>query len=203
MLIEGNWWEHESQDTNNTIANKYPEHQNRRFGVMTFPWLDEHANTTSKTIVSIQPDSYAFIAKRTKIPEVAKLFLAFTTDNYYLSYYTSVSGAPRPFKYAIEDEHYAEMSYYKKSVWDMYKGVVDGSTNLVNARGTDPISRFAAEYIYSDWGFSTTVGDLSLSEPISAFVYNKALTPREYAMGPYNVYSGKWKSVFYDTYYNN
>ena len=68
-----------------TIANKYPKYNDRRFGIMTFPWMDEYANKESKTIVSIQPDSYAFIAKTTKIPEVAKLFLAFTTQDYYLS----------------------------------------------------------------------------------------------------------------------
>ena len=141
MLIEGNWWEHEAQDTLKTIGNKYPEHANRRFGIMTFPWMDEYANKESKTMVSIQPDSYAFIAKRTKIPEVAKLFLAFTTDDYYLSYYTSISGAPRPFKYQIEDEHYETMSYYKKAGWENYKGVMDGTTKLLNARGNDPISR--------------------------------------------------------------
>ena len=203
MLIEGNWWEHEAQDTINTIANKYPKYSNRRFGVMTFPWMDADANKTSKTIVSIQPDSYAFIAKRTKIPEVAKLFLAFTSSDYYMSYYTSVSGAPRPFKYQIKDEHYETMSYYKKSIWENYKGVLDGTTNLVNSRGINLISRFAAEYIYSDFGFSTTYDNKSLTEPISAFHYNPTLTPYDYAMGPYNTFSGSWKNAFFDPYYGN
>ena len=200
MLIEGNWWEHEAQDSLKTIGNKYPEHANRRFGVMTFPWMDEYANKDSKTIVSIQPDSYAFIAKRTKIPEVAKLFLAFTTDDYYLSYYTSISGAPRPFKYQIEDEHYETMSYYKKSNWEMYKGVIDGTTNLVNARGNDPISRYSKETIYNDFGFSSTYGDKSLTEPITAFHFNDTLTPTQYAMSVYNKYEGVWKTGYFSAY---
>ena len=202
MLIEGNWWEHEAQDTVNTIANKYPQYANRRFGVMTFPWMDEYANTTSKTMVSIQPDSYAFIAKRTKYVDLAKKFLAFTTQDYYLSYYTSVSGAPRPFKYTIKDEHYENMSYYKKSVWEMYKGVIDGSTKFVNARSNNPISRYSKEFVYSDWGFQAAISDMSITEPISGFHYNGSrITPADYAMAPYNKYAAVWKSNYYDAYF--
>lgn len=213
MLIEGNWWEHEAQDTIAQINSKYPKYKDRRFGVMTFPYMDEKANKdpNNKVMVSIQPNSYAFIASKATpaIQEVAKLFLAFTTDDEYLSYYTSVSGAPRPFRYAVEDAHYQNMSYYKKSIWEQYKGVLDGSTTLLYGRGSEPISRYSTEYIYTDFGFQGAFeGTNSVSEPFSGFVYygkkkdgSTWLTAQKLADIPYEKYKSIWEASYYRKWY--
>lgn len=206
MLLEGNWWEHEAQDTINTIANKYSDYSNRRFGVMTFPYMDAQANrdASNKVLVSIQPNSYAVVAKKATaaVQEVAKLFLAFTTSDTYLSYYTSVSGAPRPFKYAVSETDYANMSYYKKSVWEQYKGTLDGSTALLYGRGADGISRYANQYIYDEFGFQGTFGDKSITEPFSGFYYYSAsgLTAKKLADIPYEKFSATWKTNYYDQF---
>lgn len=208
MLIEGNWWEHEAQGTLTSMANKYPQYKDRRFGVMTFPIMDggdARVNNGGNVVFSIQPESYAFIASKSKVQEVAKLFLAFTTDDTYLSYYTSVSGAPRPFKYAIEEEHYATMSYYKKSVWETYKGVMDGTTTLVYKKGTNPISMYSIETVLDKWTFQCNWSDKSLNEPFSAFTYysTSGLTAEIYAELPYNKYAGSWVTTYYNTYFKN
>ena len=183
ILIEGNWWEHEAQakiTEMETIG--FP---NRRYGVMTFPIMDEFddravSENPQKILYSIQSYSYAIIAKKASagVARAAKLFLAYTTNNYNLGYYTAISGATRPFKYTIDKESdlYKNMSYYKKANWDLYEGVMNGTTDLVYTRGTGKISFGSGETILTKLGFQHN----NYSEPLQAFYEHNDLTAQQY-----------------------
>lgn len=200
MLIEGNWWEREANSAIVQLDDSYSI-KNPRFGIMTFPIMDagdaRNSADAQKITYSIQPYSYAFISSYSKEPiqEIAKLFLAFTTNNQSLAYYTSYSGAPRPFKYNIDEEgeDYARMSYYKKSVWENYKGIVDGTANLVYDRGTCAISQFASPTLLGKLGFETD----TISNPLKAFKDDKNLTVDSYFNWFFDTYQGVWDSAYY------
>ena len=100
MFIEGGWWENEAKTTIETMANQNGgEYVNRRFGVMTYPRMDDGHYTETKyidadgnytldapanagdpsrkvndmAIVSVTPHSNVAIRANALQPEAAKL----------------------------------------------------------------------------------------------------------------------------------
>ena len=199
ILIEGNWWEHEAQAKITEMESLgFP---NRRYGVMTFPIMDELddravSENPQKILYSIQAYSYAIIAKKATagVARAAKLFLAYTTNNYNLGYYTAISGATRPFKYTIDEtsDLYKNMSYYKKANWDLYKGVMNGTTDLVYTRGTGKISFGSGETILTKLGFQHN----NYAEPLQAFYNHEELTALQYQQDIYDALKNSWDSTY-------
>lgn len=209
MFLDGNWWEHEARNTIDNMATKYPDKcANRRFGVMTFPDMEGAYNEgklgadREKIMLSIQPDCFGVIAKRTKFPELCKLFLAYTSNAENMSLYTSVTGAPRPYKYEMLQSDYDSASYYKKAIWDNYKGVIDGTTKILYTASANKIVRYmgSANSIRNNWGFNVVWEGKSLRNPFQAFHDYSGLTPSSYVQAVYDVFGKEngnyWKNNF-------
>ncbi|NLZ51758.1 MAG: carbohydrate ABC transporter substrate-binding protein [Thermoanaerobacteraceae bacterium] len=190
MLLDGGWWENEAKDTINLMAELYKgDYINRRFGMMPFPKFDENS-VDSATLYSVTGNSTVFIRKNAKQPEIAKKFLRFTTTDANLRLYTRVSGSTRPYDYQLTEDDLSQMSYFKRSLWDVFKRP---DTKVVYSYGPNPITLKNASYFRNDWNWTALLSSgNTVSEPFSAFKQYPNLTAQAYFDSLYNHHKNRW-----------
>ena len=164
MLWEGNWWENEAKNTIVNMATS-AEYQNRRFGLMTFPRMDENANT-NYVMYSVSPNANVFIRKNAVQPKLAKMFLRYTTTDKALRYYTKETGALRDMKYSLEESDLENMSYYKRAVWDKFS---NANTTVVYNCDNSAFSKRRPDFLRGAWAFGAEFANTILIDPLESF----------------------------------
>lgn len=152
MLIEGGWWEHECKDVAATMESSYgEEYANRRFGVMSYPWMDDKASKSGYTVVAVTPFANVAIRENPKQKELAQLFFAYTTTEHALRTYTRMTGSTRCYDYDLTAEDLAQMSYYKQSLWGYYKDAKANGRVVYNC-ATGIFSENNPQYVAGSFG---------------------------------------------------
>ena len=120
MLYEGEWWENEARatfDEMNMLDENYG-YGKRNFKFMKLPKIDGQQMTQS-VMPSFSSGSYAFINKKAKQKEVAKLFIQFMHSESQLETFTTTNGAVLPYDYDLSEAQYNSLTPFAKSVWDL------------------------------------------------------------------------------------
>ena len=229
MIIDTDWWETEAKSIINDMAMNYGnDYVNRRFGVMTIPriddghysttkWLDDNGNYTVETdngkdskqvngmtLVSTSPNSNVFIRKNAKHPEIAKLFLAYTTTNKNLKQFTVETGATRPYYYELTNYDLSYLSTYRRQFWSHYTRALN-SGEITYTAGAGNFSVNNKDIVLYDYGLcynGLTVGGTTYrtNNPVQLFKNNANLTVDEYFDAYVNYYSAnngaQWKASF-------
>lgn len=202
MLIEGGWWEHECKDVAATMESSYgPEYANRRFGVMSYPWMDEDASKSGYTIVAVTPFANVAIRENPKQKELAELFFAYTTTEHGLRTYTRMTGSTRCYDYDLTADDLAQMSYYKQSLWGYYKDAKANGRVVYNC-ATGEFSENNPQYVAGSFGVAVALtgqNGVTCAEvnPFKVFKNNKSLTADQYYQATVDRFTESyWKNAF-------
>ena len=220
MFIEGGWWENEAKTTIETMANQNGgEYVNRRFGVMTFPRMDDGHYTETKypdadgnytlsapanvgdqgrkvndmVLVSVTPDSNVAIRKNAKQVEASKLFLAYTTTEKCLRTYTRMTGSTRCYDYNLTSDDKAQMSTYKQQLWGYYSRAIKAG-NVRYISGPGKFGEYNPQIVSGNYGIcynglSFGGATYSAGDPITLFQNYGTVTAEEYFNGYKNFFS--------------
>ncbi len=204
MLIDGSWWENEAKSTLENISLKYGI-SNRRFGIMTYPRMDDghyvDVNGNNKmSLVLVNPDSNVAIKKNPKQKEAAELFLIFTSTTDNMRKYTRMTGSTRCYDYDLTEEDFAEMSYYKISVWNYFKRAMD-SNNICFNRAPNLFGKNNKYIVESNYYFALTseYTYYSADDPFSLFSKYPDLTAEDY----FTSYKNYWTQSNYKSEFLN
>ena len=138
MLMEGSWWENESNDTFESLVNMgYPEYskENCHFGILPMPTKYDENDTND-----VEPAYYNFynsfaFAKKTNLAwkeELVKEFLRFCYTADELEAFTLQTGVARGLNYSIDETKLP--SDFSEDVWAVHK-----SGNVVQQVSTSDI----------------------------------------------------------------
>lgn len=194
MIFEGDWWENEAVINGdfNSMVNMYGDeyaYGTRRFSVMPFPKTDGAAS--GKTILSTSASNAFFINNHSseKEIEICKDFLKFCHTESALQIFTQYTGMVRPFEYEITDEQYNELTYYSKTLYEIYKNEntkIVYDLNRCDTRIQNP-SYFV---FYWKWTSSTSGGVYEY--PFRDFIDNKNMTAQAYFAGLKEYHKSQW-----------
>ncbi len=194
MIFEGDWWENEAVINGdfNSMVNMYGDeyaYGTRRFSVMPFPKMDGSA--TGKTILSTSASNAFFINNHSseKEIEICKDFLKFCHTESALQVFTQYTGMVRPFEYELTDEQYNELTYYSKTLYEIYKSEntkIVYDLNRCDTRIQNP-SYFV---FYWKWTSSTSGGVYEF--PFRDFIDNKNMTAQAYFAGLKEYHKSQW-----------
>ena len=178
MLFDGIWWENEAQDTfrDMSAGDSSMSRTSRRFGFMPIPKATENevgdVNTMMDTLYSM-----AFINSNCVDDPVtydlAQKFLMFANTQQSLEEFTMITSAPKGLNYEISEENLQEMSYFGRSVWNVYK-----NSDIVYPLSTNPLylnNQSSFEYAST---FRTSVNGVTYTD-IGSAMYNNGFTAEQ------------------------
>lgn len=201
MLIEGGWWEHECKDVAATMESSYgEEYANRRFGVMSYPWMDANASKSGYTVVAVTPFANVAIRENPKQKELATLFFAYTTTEHALRTYTRMTGSTRCYDYDLTAEDLSHMSYYKQSLWGYYKDAKANGRVVYNC-ATGEFSENNPQYVAGSFGVAialTGQNGINCAEvnPFKVFKNNNFTADQYYQATLDKITASYWQSAF-------
>lgn len=192
MLVDGNWWEREAEDTGSFKALEKRitiKREDLRFGFMSFPKASADKVDGSRTIVSVN-DSIAFVSSRSKGVqlELAKLFLQFCHTDEMLSLFSTTTNMMKPFNYTLSEKDQNKLTFFGKQMYAI----------------KDPQNGVSVVYPYSDnkvflnnfssfhpqqWGFVVN-NQTAVSENFTT----KKETAKSYFEKLYTSYLPKWNN---------
>ena len=123
MLVDGSWWNVEAKEqfSNNTFLT-------REFGVMPLPKTDSskvgsvNADGTHITKVDCYDANIFIKSNIAKEREtVAKLFVSYASNDQSLNIFSKYTQAFRSMTYTLSKDTLANMTYYGKSAYEVYK----------------------------------------------------------------------------------
>lgn len=174
FLIEGGHWYNEAKDyieqTNQTFYPEYKQ-QGRRFSVMPFPRFYDNTSDVASYLESSYEFSM-FVNAKTKVPDIAKLFVQFMNTDEMVKLSTVMSGIVRTVPCQLTEEEMAGMPYYYRVIREMAQSP---KVNIVSTLTRAPYYiQYPDKKLATEWVFSGTFVDNSgnrkgLGEPFSTF----------------------------------
>ncbi len=193
MVIDGAWFENESDIAGNFNTAKYIDSawdggdykKQRKFAFMPIPMVSESEGEHKQTIVSSN-DSLCFVNAGTtgaKL-EVAKEFVKFLHTDAELANFTAKTSVTRPFFYSVDDVE-ESMSYFGKSLMQL-----KSSSNIVYPYSSaQTYVENSASYMLGAWAWKSKIGGtgVSVENPFNYFrlTENASKTAMDYFQGLY------------------
>ncbi len=200
MIMEGAWWENEIKDYFGTLADRYGDHlayKTRKFGFMPTPKSDDGKSSDGTTLISSTANSAVFIYSGTQKMELAKDFFKFAHSEESMRTFTRVSGGIRPYDYTLQDTDKNEMTYFAKSMWDIYHD--DGTDISYVTIYNHNCFTEKASYLGTNWWWKTTVGKNTYDDVFKELWQNTSLNAENWFEGLKKTYSeSSWKSEMKD-----
>ena len=122
MLVDGAWWEKESENIFDEMAVRYDEkyaYGTREFGVMPLP-IGNDQQYTENTVACVSGRSMIYVNNNSDVKEGALLFLQFLHTDEMLSKATGLANTGRPYVYEMADEDLALMTPYGRELQEYY-----------------------------------------------------------------------------------
>ena len=122
MLVDGAWWEKESENIFDEMATRYDEkyaYGTREFGVMPLP-IGNDQQYTENTVACVSGRSMIYVNNNSDVKEGALLFLQFLHTDEMLSKATGLANTGRPYVYEMADEDLALMTPYGRELQEYY-----------------------------------------------------------------------------------
>ena len=196
MLIDAAWWENEANTTFEGIAAERGEQYsrlNRKFAFMPTPYRNADGTAISGTLYSANPNAIIAISNFSQKKDLAKRFLLFLHSDEAMRIFTRVTGVPRAYKYDMTEEDLGKMSYFARSVWDLYSNE-DTQVAYEAFFTTDLRANNTAYFKEWAWGCTTVESQKLYRYPIMAFRDDPSLTVEQYQAGMVNRYSN-WDTI--------
>ena len=119
MLFDGAWWENESTNIFKNAEAAYGKGKaDRRYGFMSIPKADDSKIGEKQTLVS-QNKSFCFVSAKTKLPELAKLFLQYAHTDENLSAFTTELSLTRALSYELTDSDKEKATFYGRNLIEL------------------------------------------------------------------------------------
>ena len=175
MLIDGNYWDNEADDTFNEMSNGNvnddDSRYSRKFGFMPLPKATEDEVGEKSTLLDFLY-SLGFINANIEDDPVkldlAKKFLKFVNTEESLQEFTRITGSPKSLNYTMEDEDLEQMSFYSRSVWHLKE-----NSDVVYPYSTNRIYLNNQSTFINAGGFATRVNNVQYTDIASAIRNNK------------------------------
>ncbi|PWM73547.1 MAG: hypothetical protein DBX59_04815 [Bacillota bacterium] len=122
MLVDGTWWEKESENIFSTMATRYDEkyaYGKREFGVMPLP-IGNEQTWTNNTVACTSGRSMVYMNNNSGVKDGALLFLQFLHTDEMLSMATGLANTGRPYIYEMNSEDSARMTPYGRELQQYY-----------------------------------------------------------------------------------
>ena len=192
MLVDGAWWEKESENIFDEMATRYDEkyaYGTREFGVMPLP-IGNDQQYTENTVACVSGRSMVFVnsnvknktanAANTSVEEGAMLFLQFLHTDDVLSETTALSNTPRPYDCEMNDDDLAAMTPYGREYVEYCE-----SSDLVfdNIPLHDFLESEGAEYIGYMRQFRSVINGVEFIGPARQFRTNSSVTVESWLTG--------------------
>jgi len=188
MLVESSYWENEANAIFDEIVVFHGQawsRENRRFGHLPIPrFIDSYTSCgfripdQQNTELTLGGDgmNQIFISNNARQPELAKRFVQFTFRNDMISLFTGTSGITRTHKHVLLPEHYAMLSYYQRSVYELFR-----NSRVTNAfYNTSQLMSESLTNYFNFWEGSIRIGNQVFTEPMNSFRQNRNLTARQW-----------------------
>ena len=199
MMIDGGWWEYEAKGIFDDMSIEYSSdyaYKTRRFGLMPVPKFigtegvpdQEYDGVTLYT-----PGSTAVVVNdKSTRKDIAIKFLRYSSSDEALEIFTKNTGVSRPYSYMLSEESYNQLSYFQKSMWDLYHR---NDVEIVHALTNSKVRLEHQNELYAwSWGSTTKKG--YVNDPIHTFKDYRDLTALDYFNGLQVRYSENyWKEM--------
>ncbi len=174
LLVEGTWWENEAKAGFNSLVVSGETDRgfgSREYRYLMYPKMENQKGIDGNgngTVFAIQDSGCVLLKKDSnrELIEWAKKFIAYTTSDESLRYFTKSTGVVRPYNYEMTEVDKAEMTGFQKNVWTMY----NDSENIafVSPLMTNNLCsiNFASEK--SKWMFYSEFKSSPISYPLKA-----------------------------------
>ena len=174
MMVEGTWWEEESDLIFETMENNYINagRKDRNFGFLPLPKYDE--SELGEQTYYDQNMSIVFVnANCTPVQAaVAKKFIQYISMESNLQKFNTITGIGRDYKYELTDEQFNSLSAVGKEIYEGTK-----SQNIVYG--------FTTKYNYSKkqmgWEQQSIIAGKYFQYPVDAF--RSGYTAKEFFLG--------------------
>lgn len=194
MLVEGTWWNREGRSNYDTAGKN--QYKDRKFAVMPLPKADSSqiGEKNTKLITTMSAMFISGDCSATTLP-IAKAFLRYLHTDEALNTFTSYTDIMREFDYELTQESLDRMSYFGKSVYEMYNGKNKDNYDIIE---TNPLSatgiKNSSLINYRNWGFKNPDGT---SNPFLVYSTNstKNKSAAKYVLEIYNGYKTQWKTL--------
>ena len=199
MLLEGVWWENESDDIFKSMEQggygSGAARKNRKFGFMPFPKATDDkvgedltiANTATGIIVNGNIADFKI--------ELAKDFVRFCHTDVSLKEFSKITSVMRPFDYKLDNSDLANLTYFGKCLSNIHniasQVVLNGTSQLY-------VQNQAELILYET--YTTKINGLPYSVPFDTF-NNESLTATDYYLNGLNdwtatTWAGKYSKFF-------
>lgn len=193
MLFEGDWWENEARDSGafSSVAAVHGsewDYGQRRFAFLPIPKTE--GSDSERTVLSCSGDGAFFINANCneKILAIAKDFLQFCHTDNALQVFNTYTGVCRPYDYTLTDEQYQSLTYFGKSLYDMYKvEKVNVCYNLSESN-----MRIRERAWFDNWAWDANISEVPYTNPFQAFASNRSVTVDQYFNGLYKQQQSNW-----------
>ncbi len=197
MFMDGSWWnaEAEEQFSNNSFLT-------RKFGVMPIPKTDStKVGTTNADGTHVtQVDCYdsniyikANIAEERK--ELAKIFVSYASNDTSLNTFTKHTQAFRALSYTLSEDTLANMTYYGKSAYEVYKD----SNVIAWLPTTETAQNNFSMLAYRMYGVTNGVSDnvsaMAALKKVDVNLNKLFTSPKDYFTRTARYYSINWSTI--------
>lgn len=201
MLVEGNYWTHESKTALAQEAAKGPQWA-KTYGYMPMPAVvsgsvDATTGVNSYTLVD-SASCYMVINKRTvegnqDLINLAKEFIKFCNTDEKLQEFTTLTNTTKGLKYPLTKTQYDSLSHYGKSVWDLREKAIENGVIFSN-KSANAVFRKA----YSDFAQTCTGGFWSSGTTRVAVqgLFTNGQTAKEYFNGMKKLSAQEWTNTY-------
>lgn len=194
MLVEGSWWENESNGIFDDMARDYGSDyakQNRRFGFMPFPKPTMEDVESQQGYTMLQTNR-TMVMINAKTPEwkldLVKKLLAFVNTDNQIVHYTTETNTTRPLKYP-DNAELSSMSYFGKDLLNVHN----------NAKTVFPLSlnelfrRNTGAFALGGQSFYTLIDEMEYNMP-AIDINREDFTALEWFEGLTAYRTGQWQS---------
>ena len=201
MLVEGNYWTHESKTAISNEAQKGAQWA-KKFAQMPMPAVvsgsvDATTGVNSYTLVD-SASCYMVINKRTvegneDLINLAKEFIKFCNTDEKLQEFTTITNTTKGLKYDLEDAQYEGLSHYGKSVWNLREKAIENKVIFSN-KSSNPVFRDA----YTDFAQTCTGGFWSSGTTSVAVqgLFTNGLNAESYFNGMKKLSAQEWINTY-------
>lgn len=201
MLVEGNYWTHESKVALSDEAQKGSQWV-KTYGYMPMPavvsgTVDATKGVNSYTLVDTA-SCYMVINKRTvegnqDLINLAKEFIKFCNTDEKLQEFTTLTNTTKGLKYDLTDSQYASLSHYGKSVWNLREKAIENQVIFSN-KSSNSVFRKA----YSDFAQTCTGGFWSSGTTMVAVqgLFTNDLDAKTYFNGMKKLSEQEWSNTY-------
>ncbi len=165
LLFDGSWWENECTNIFKNCEAAYGKGKSdRRYGFLPVPKASKEKIGEKQTLFN-QNQSYCFISKKTKLPELAKLFFQYAHTDANLSAFTSELSLTRSLSYELTEADASSTTFYGKNLIAM-----KNDSNILNPVSSNKkVINNPSHFSLENYAWNTNINGKAYQNPYTVF----------------------------------